>query len=157
MVVWYGGLLILYQLERERRNIISKNSIKHYLLCKMNFHSIRKQVLKSNFLIYLKLVGLIIFPILLYLIPLNWLNGQHSICLIKNIFGIECFGCGITRAIISAVQLDFKSAYNYNHLVVIVLPIFIYVWTKIVLQTIKQIRKEWYYTMACNTVERCHF
>jgi hypothetical protein len=107
----------------------------------MKYYPIRKQVLQSCFLIHLKLIGLVFFPILLYLIPLNWLNRQHSICLIKNIFGFECFGCGITRAIISAVQFDFNSAYNYNHLVIIVLPIFIYVWTKMVIETIKQIRK----------------
>jgi len=107
----------------------------------MKYYSIGKQVLQSRFLIHSKLFGLLVFPILLYLIPLNWLNKQHSICLIKNIFGFECFGCGITRAIISAVQFDFKSAYNYNHLVIIVLPIFIYVWTKMVNNTIKEIRK----------------
>ena len=107
----------------------------------MKYYSIRKQVLQSCFLIHLKLIGLVVFPILLYLIPLNWLIKQHSICLIKNIFGVECFGCGITRAIISAVQFDFKSAYNYNHLVIIVLPIFIYVWTKMIIDTIKHTRK----------------
>jgi hypothetical protein len=107
----------------------------------MKYHLIRKQVLQSCFLIHLKLIGLVVFPIFLYLIPINWINSQHSICLIKNIFDNECFGCGITRAIISAVQLDFKSAYDYNHLVIIVLPMFIYVWVKMVIETIKQIRK----------------
>jgi hypothetical protein len=103
--------------------------------------SIRKQGHQSCFLIYLKLVGLVAFPIFLYLVPLDWLNKQHSICLIKNIFGIECFGCGISRAIISAIQFDFTNAYMFNHLVIIVLPIFIYVWLKMIINTIKEIKK----------------
>lgn len=107
----------------------------------MKYNSIRKQVKQSYFLIYLKFIGLVFFPILFYLVPLNWLNEQHSICLIKNIFGVECFGCGITRAIISAIQFDLKSAFHYNHLIIIVLPIFIYVWIKMVIETIKQIKK----------------
>jgi hypothetical protein len=50
-----------------------------------------------------------------YLIPLGWLNAKRSICLIKTIFGVECFGCGITRAIIAAVQLNFTSAFNLTN------------------------------------------
>ena len=72
----------------------------------------------------------ILLPSVLYLIPIDWLNKQHTICLIKNVFGFECFGCGITRAIVSGVQLDFINAIEYNKLVIIVLPLFIYEWFK---------------------------
>ena len=37
-------------------------------------------------------------------------------CLIKWIFGIECPGCGITRAYISLFRLDLKQAFAYNHM-----------------------------------------
>jgi hypothetical protein len=70
------------------------------------------------------------FPILLYLTPIDWLNKQHTICLLKNIFGIDCYGCGITRAVLSGIQLDFEGAINYNKMVVIVLPLLIYTWIK---------------------------
>ncbi|MDR1679958.1 MAG: DUF2752 domain-containing protein [Prevotellaceae bacterium] len=69
-----------------------------------------------------------IFPIALYFIPLDWLNSQHSICLFKNLFGRECYGCGITRAVLSAIQFDFVNAWHYNRLVVVVLPLLIYIW-----------------------------
>lgn len=72
----------------------------------------------------------IALPFVLYYIPLEWLNKQNTICLIKNIFGVECPSCGITRAIISAVQLDIIKAIDYNKIVIIVLPILIYVWFK---------------------------
>lgn len=70
----------------------------------------------------------IVFPIVLFMVPLDWLNKQPTICLVKNIFGINCFGCGITRAVISGVQLNFTKAFEYNKMVIIVLPILIYVW-----------------------------
>ena len=70
----------------------------------------------------------IVFPIVLFMVPLDWLNKQPTICLVKNIFGVNCFGCGITRAVISGVQLNFTKAFEYNKMVIIVLPMLIYVW-----------------------------
>jgi hypothetical protein len=92
----------------------------------MNFSKIKSNNSKNITLLF----AYIILPIVLFFIPLEWLNKQHSICLIKNIFGVECYGCGITRAIISGVQLDFTKAIDYNKMVIIVLPLLIYEWFK---------------------------
>ena len=92
----------------------------------MNFSKIKSNNCKNITLLF----AYIILPIILFFMPLEWLNKQHSICLIKNIFGIECYGCGITRAIISGVQLDFIKAIEYNKMVIIVLPLFINEWIK---------------------------
>jgi hypothetical protein len=78
----------------------------------------------------IRLYGLIILPAVLYVIPLEWLKNQNSICLFKNITGHECFGCGMTRAVLSAIHLHFADAFQFNNLYLIVLPILIYVWTK---------------------------
>lgn len=43
---------------------------------------------------------------------------------------MNCFGCGITRAVISGVQFNFTNAVAYNKWVVIVLPLLIYKWFK---------------------------
>lgn len=37
-------------------------------------------------------------------------------CPFRLIFGIPCAGCGMTRAIIEAIQLDFKRAFYYHPL-----------------------------------------
>ncbi len=76
------------------------------------------------------LFAYIALPFVLYFIPFELLNKQNTICLIKNILGVECPGCGITKAIISAIQLDFTKAIEYNKIVILVLPILIYVWFK---------------------------
>jgi hypothetical protein len=73
---------------------------------------------------------LLAFPALLYLVPIDWLNQQHTICLFKNIFGRECPGCGITRAVLSVLHFDFENAYHYNKLVIIVFPLLSYIWIR---------------------------
>lgn len=37
-------------------------------------------------------------------------------CVWKHILGFECPGCGMTRAAISCLKLDFAAAFGYHHL-----------------------------------------
>ena len=37
-------------------------------------------------------------------------------CPAKKLFGIDCPGCGLTRACLSALRLDFRSAFEYHPL-----------------------------------------
>jgi len=90
--------------------------------------------LRNNNLSQLLLTaGVLIIPVILYLMPLEWIEDNHSICLYKNITGNECIGCGMTRAIFSAMHFRFENAYYYNKLVIIVFPLLIYIWTKTVI------------------------
>jgi hypothetical protein len=81
-----------------------------------------------------KIIIFILIPVCLYFIPVNWLEQQHSVCLFKNLTGKNCYGCGITRAILSAMHFQFDIAYKYNKLIVIILPILIYIWTKTLIE-----------------------
>ena len=36
------------------------------------------------------------------------------LCPIRNIFGISCFGCGLTRGIVAVLKLDFYGAIHYH-------------------------------------------
>lgn len=71
--------------------------------------------------------------ILLYNIPINS-EILNNICLIKFFIGKECWNCGMTRAFLSILHFDFKSAYQFNHNVVVVFPltigIYLYSWNK---------------------------
>lgn len=82
----------------------------------------------------IKSIGIFLIPCALYFVSVDWLNEQHSICLFKTIFGRECYGCGITRAVLSAIHFDFAGAYGYHKAVVLVYPILIYLWLKTGLQ-----------------------
>ena len=54
-------------------------------------------------------------------------------CLIKWITGVSCAGCGMTRAVLSALQLDFREAFYYHPLfwMLPVILIFYIFWEKI--------------------------
>lgn len=95
-------------------------------------------------LIYLKIKLSIIalLPLGIYLLPRELiLSGEHSICLFKLIFHHECWGCGMTRAFVSLAYLDFEGAWQYNHLVVIVAPLMLYLWGKWVVTTYKNLKQ----------------
>lgn len=76
-------------------------------------------------------------PIVLYLTSLDKLEGKHSICLITNIFGTECYGCGITKAVIACIKTEFTRAYQYNKLIVIVMPLIVFIWVKELCKLVK--------------------
>ncbi len=67
---------------------------------------------------------------LLAIILANAAVAAHfkNFCLIKLIFHHECWGCGLTRAFAAFFRGDFVQAYNYNHLIVIVLPLLFCIW-----------------------------
>ncbi|MBQ8379449.1 MAG: DUF2752 domain-containing protein [Clostridia bacterium] len=63
---------------------------------------------------------------------------MESICIYKRITGNECFNCGMTRAFLSVLHLNFKDAVKYNWKVVIVFPytviIYVYSWYKYIIK-----------------------
>ena len=81
----------------------------------------------------LKYAGIILIPVALYFVPQEWLISQNSVCLFKNLTGNECYGCGMTRAILSAIHFRFVDAFHYNKLFLIVLPVLIYIWAKTII------------------------
>ena len=45
-----------------------------------------------------------------------------SVCPVKRLLGVSCFGCGMTRGFVSVLKLDFISATKYN---VMSVPLFV--------------------------------
>ena len=54
------------------------------------------------------------------------LFGVFIGCPIKRIFSIPCPSCGLTRAHISALSLDFKSAFYFHPLFFVPIPLIFY-------------------------------
>lgn len=75
-----------------------------------------------------KLALIIIVPIVLLLLPADFFDGRESICLSKVFFGFECYACGMTRACMHLIHLDFEEAYAYNMMSFIVLPLLAVIW-----------------------------
>ncbi len=52
------------------------------------------------------LAAFLAYAVLLYVLPIS--------CPILEITGIPCLGCGMTRALLSAIKFDFRAAFSYN-------------------------------------------
>ena len=66
----------------------------------------------------------ILFVIAIYIIIISVTKIG---CPIKWLTGIPCPGCGITRSCIAFLNLDFKAAFEYHALTLIVIPAFVYI------------------------------
>ena len=75
-----------------------------------------------------KLALYILLPIVFFLIPTSWLEKHPPPCLSRMLFGVRCPGCGMSRAMSCAVHGNFKKAFYYNKLVVVVLPLLVREW-----------------------------
>ncbi len=95
----------------------------------------QSQISKINLFI---VVNAIIF-LLLYNIPVYNNPLLENMCIFKNIFGIECFNCGMTRAYLSIIQFDFNMALYYNKNVIIIFPFtiinYLYNWYRYICNT----------------------
>lgn len=63
-------------------------------------------------------------------IPTAWIERGRPVCLIRAVTGRPCPGCGMTRAISSAAHLRFRGALRHNKLVVLVLPLLVWEWSR---------------------------
>ena len=87
-----------------------------------------------------KLLVTALIPVVLYAIPMESICNGNTICVFTNIFGVECWGCGITRAIFSAFHFRFYDAWEYNPLFVVVLPLLLFFWMRTVVRQLRTIK-----------------
>jgi hypothetical protein len=75
------------------------------------------------------LILLILTPVILWILPGDFFDGEGFIlCPSRLFFGIECFGCGITRSVMHMHHFQFDDAVFYNTLGLVVYPALIVVW-----------------------------
>lgn len=91
---------------------------------------------QTNRLVIFIIVNLLLLFIL-YSIPINQTNAV-DLCIYKRITGKECWNCGMTRAFLSVLRLDFKGSFKYNKNVIVVFPltigIYIHFWYKYIIR-----------------------
>jgi len=84
--------------------------------------------MNRGFLVAGKVGMYLLLPLLLITIPTSWLEKRRSVCLFRNIFGIQCPGCGMVKAVSCITHGDLKRAFRYNKLAFIVFPLLCYTW-----------------------------
>ena len=52
--------------------------------------------------------AVLLFAVFLYLSPYS--------CIFLELFGIPCPGCGMTRALLAALEFDFQAAFSYHRM-----------------------------------------
>ena len=88
----------------------------------MEMNSQNKSKQKLQF--YALISFLLLTGITLLCLPATFFDHGQSICISMLLFKVECFGCGMTRAIQHLIHFDFEGAYSYNKLAFIVFPMF---------------------------------
>jgi hypothetical protein len=85
----------------------------------------------------IKLILLFGIPVVLLILPKDFFDGGESICVSKVIFDVECYACGLTRACMHLIHLDFEEAFAYNMMSFIAFPALAIMWVKWTITEIK--------------------
>lgn len=71
-------------------------------------------------------------PLVLWILPSDFFDrGGVTVCLSVLIFDIECWGCGLTRAVMHLHHFEFSDAAYFNPLVFLVYPLLVLLWFKL--------------------------
>jgi hypothetical protein len=78
----------------------------------------------------LYLLFLVVTPIIFLFLPADFFDSGPTICPSKRFFNLECFGCGMTRAVMHLIHLDIDTAVYYNVGSLIITPFLALFWLK---------------------------
>lgn len=73
---------------------------------------------------------IILAPIVLLFMPKSFFDKGESICLSVLLANTECYACGMTKAVMHFIHLDFAKAWEFNKLSFIVVPMMFAMWIK---------------------------
>jgi len=73
---------------------------------------------------YTSNVVTIVAPIVLLFLPATFFDKGESVCLSVQLANMQCYACGMTKAVMHFIHFDFEGAYSYNKLSFIVFPLF---------------------------------
>jgi hypothetical protein len=83
-----------------------------------------------KFFFYASNVITIFAPIVLLFFPSTLFDKGESVCLSVRLAGIECYACGMTKAVMHFIHLEFTEAWEYNKLSFIVVPMLAVLWIR---------------------------
>lgn len=83
-----------------------------------------------KYLSYIFYFIIMIAPIVLVILPVDHFDKGQTMCLSVLLLDIECYACGMTRAIMHLIHFDFAGAWAFNKLAFLVLPLLFPFWLK---------------------------
>jgi hypothetical protein len=95
----------------------------------------------TPYLLITKTSGYVLLPLVLLVLPADFFDQGQSLCLSKLLAGIECYGCGMTRAMMHLIHLDVQGAAGFNKLCFIVFPVLSVLWVQWFLKDYKRLQQ----------------
>jgi hypothetical protein len=88
------------------------------------------------------IIALLTFPVILWILPSFFFDDTgFELCPSKLFFNVECFGCGMTRAVMHSHHWEWNEAFYYNYGVVVVYPALVIIWALWFYKAIKRHQK----------------
>lgn len=81
-----------------------------------------RRLLNSRPFTAVLLLVMVVAPVVLLFLPATAFDNGPPLCLFTIAAGVECPGCGLTRAMMRLIHLDFEGAWALNKLIFIVAP-----------------------------------
>lgn len=72
---------------------------------------------------YWQPTGLLLVLVFLAVIPVETLATFPVVCMWRNLLGMNCPTCGLTRAVACLLHGRFTDAFNFNPLAYVILPL----------------------------------
>jgi hypothetical protein len=88
------------------------------------------------------IIGMIIGPIVLMIIPYDTFDYGESVCPSKLLFDKECPGCGTTRATMRMFHFRFAEAWEFNRLSFLTIPLIGFFYLRILYKLIRKVRTQ---------------
>ncbi|MCH2045625.1 MAG: DUF2752 domain-containing protein [Saprospiraceae bacterium] len=70
-------------------------------------------------------------PFLLLVLPSDYFDKGQSLCLSVVLFEQECPACGLTRALMHLIHMDWEGAYALNKMSFVIFPLLCYLWCRL--------------------------
>jgi hypothetical protein len=67
---------------------------------------------------------------LCYFLFYIFFDKGESVCFYVQLYGIDCYACGLTRATMLFIHFGFQEAWDFNKLSFIVVPMLAVLWVK---------------------------
>lgn len=92
---------------------------------------------KKNICLTLKRIFVVSLPFLAVFCANIAVSANLNFCLFRLFFHHQCIGCGLTRAFAALCRFEFEKAYEYNPLIVIIVPILCVIWVFLLKEVFK--------------------